>query len=77
MHAALATLIAQLPPLPDPGEGSEGFRAMMRLFAILMGLGFLIGIAGHVVKVRVLVLVGVLLVFAATGLFLVAVATHG
>ena len=77
MRAALATVIAQLPPLPDPGEGSDSFQAMMRLFAILMGLGFLIGIAGHVVKFRSLVLVGVLLIFGATVLFLVAVATHG
>ena len=77
MPPALASLLAQLPPLPSPGEGSEGFQTMMRLFALLMGFGFLIGIAGHVVKVRALVLVGVLLVFAATGLFLVAVATHG
>ena len=77
MLAHLASVIAQLPPLPDPGEGSDSFQAMMRLFAILMGLGFLLGIAGHVVKVRALVLVGVLLVFGATGLFLVAVATHG
>ena len=73
----LGALIAQLPQLPDPGEGSEGFRRMMSVFATLMGVGFLLGIAGHIVKVRALVLVGVLLVFGATGLFLVAVATHG
>ena len=77
MQAGLATIIAQLPPLPDPGEGSESFQTMMRLFAILMALGFLIGIAGHVVKVKAMVLIGVLLVFAATGLFMVGVATHG
>jgi hypothetical protein len=77
MLAHLATVIAQLPPLPSPGEGSDSFQTMMRLFAILMGFGFVLGIAGHVVQVKALVLVGVLLVFGATGLFLVAVATHG
>jgi hypothetical protein len=77
MQAALATIIAQLPPLPSPGEGTESFQTMMRLFALLMGLGFLIGIAGHVVKVKALVLAGVVLIFAATGLFLVGVATNG
>ena len=77
MPADPAPVIAQLPPLPSPGEGSEGFQTMMRLFALLMGLGFLIGIGGHVVKAKALVLVAVLLIFGATGLFLVAVATHG
>ena len=77
MLARLASTIAQFPPLPNPGEGSEGFRRMMAIFGILMGVGFLIGIAGHLFKSKVLVASGVLLVFAATGLFLVAVAQHG
>jgi hypothetical protein len=77
MLARLATVIAQLPPLPSPGEGSEGFRRMMTIFGILMGAGFLIGIAGHITKSKVLITAGVVLVFAATGLFLVAVAQHG
>jgi hypothetical protein len=77
MLARLVHVIAQLPPLPSPGEGSPGFRRMMALFGVLMGLGFLIGIAGHLFKSRGLVAVGVLLVFGATGLFLVAVAQHG
>ena len=77
MLARLATVIAQFPPLPDPGEGSEGFQRMMTIFGILMGAGFLIGIAGHITRLRPLIIAGVLLVFAATGLFLVAVAQHG
>jgi hypothetical protein len=77
MLARLAEVIAQFPPLPSPGEGSEGFRKMMSLFGILMGVGFLIGIGGHIFKSKVAITAGVLLVFAATGLFLVAVAQHG
>jgi len=77
MLARLAEVIAQFPTLPSPGQGSEGFRRMMTIFGILMGLGFVIGIAGHLFKARFLVAAGVLLVFAATGLFLVAVAQHG
>jgi hypothetical protein len=77
MLARIATVIAQLPPLPSPGEGSHSFQRMMALFGILMGAGFILGIAGHITKSRTLVAVGVLLVFAATGLFLVAVAQHG
>ena len=77
MLARLAALLAQLPQLPSPGEGSEGFQKMMTVFGVLMGLGFVLGILGHAFKARALVLVGVLLVFAATGLFLIGVAQHG
>ena len=77
MLARVATLLAQFPPLPSPGEGSEGFRKQMAIFGILMGIGFLIGIAGHLFRSKALVTSGVLLVFAATGLFLAAVAQHG
>jgi hypothetical protein len=77
MLARLATVIAQFPPLPSPGEGSEGFRRMMTIFGLLMGAGFLIGIAGHITRLKPLIIAGVVLVFAATGLFLIAVAQHG
>jgi hypothetical protein len=77
MLAQLAAVFAQLPSLPSPGQGSEGFRRMMAIFGVLMGLGFLIGIGGHLTRSKILVGTGVLLVFGATGIFLVAVATHG
>ena len=77
MLAGLAAVIAQLPSLEAPGEGSEGFQRMMTAFAILMGCGFLFGIAGHVVKVKALILAGIIMVFAATALFMIAVAQHG
>ena len=77
MSPRLAFVIAQFPSLPDPGEGSQGFRRMMAIFGTLMAVGFVLGVAGHITKLKALVLAGVLLVFAATGLFLVAVAQHG
>ena len=77
MLAGLAHVIAQLPLLPSPGNGSEAFQRSMRIFATLMAVGFVLGIAGHLFKARAIVLVGVILVFAATGLFMVAVAQHG
>jgi hypothetical protein len=77
MPARLATLIAQFPPLPSPGEGSDSFRRWLSLFAVLMGLGFVIAIVGHLFKFRPLVLTGIVMVFGATAIFLVAVATHG
>jgi hypothetical protein len=50
---------------------------MMSIFSVLMGVGFVVAILGHVSKLRILVLVGIVLIFVATGLFLVAVAQHG
>ena len=77
MPARLASMLAQFPALPDPGEGSEGFQRMMSIFGTLMLIGFVLGIAGHITKIKTLVLVGVVLVFAATALFLVGVAQYG
>ena len=77
MPARLAALIAQFPPLPSPGEGSDSFRRSLVVFGVLMGVGFVLGIFGHVFKSKVMVITGIVLIFGATGIFLVAVATHG
>jgi hypothetical protein len=37
-----------------------------RAFIVLMGLGFLVGTAGHVVKSKALVAAGILMIFLAT-----------
>jgi hypothetical protein len=53
----------------DPGAGPDqtgDFRVSPSFFIVLLGLGFVIGTFGHVVKSRTLVIAGVLLVFAAT-----------
>jgi hypothetical protein len=65
VHAALVLVIAQF--LPDDGPGQSGdFQVSPTFFLVLLGLGFLIGTAGHIVKSRTLVAAGVLLIFAAT-----------
>jgi len=52
---------------PNDGPGQSGdFQVSPRFFLILLGLGFLIGTVGHIVKSRTLVAAGVLLIFAAT-----------
>ena len=63
--SALTTLLAQAPFL-DPG-GSDGSPGISpgTLIAVL-GTGFLIAIAGHVVRSRVAVAFGIALVFGAT-----------
>jgi hypothetical protein len=63
--AALVPVMAQF--LPDDGPGQSGdFRVSPTFFLVLLGLGFLIGTVGHIVKSRTLVAAGVLLIFAAT-----------
>ena len=52
---------------PDDGPGQSGdFRVSPTFFLVLLGLGFLIGTAGHVVKSKTLQAAGILLIFAAT-----------
>ncbi len=65
MLAALVSVMAQF--LPDDGPGQSGdFRVSPTFFIVLLGLGFLIGTLGHIIKSRTLVIAGILLIFAAT-----------
>ena len=65
MLAALVSVMAQF--LPDDGPGQSGdFRVSPTFFLVLLGLGFLIGTLGHIIKSRTLVIAGILLIFAAT-----------
>jgi hypothetical protein len=52
---------------PDDGpEPSGDFRVSPTFLLVLLGLGFLIGTAGHIVKSRTLQIAGVLLILSAT-----------
>ena len=65
----LGALVLALSDFLDPGEGPDpggDFRISPSFFVVLLGLGFLIGTVGHVIRSRALVAAGVLLVFAAT-----------
>jgi hypothetical protein len=65
----LAALVPQMADFlgPNDGPGQSGdFQVSPRFFLVLLGLGFLIGTVGHIVKSRTLVAAGVLLIFAAT-----------
>ena len=66
MLAALVPLMADfLGPNDGPGQSGD-FQVSPRFFLVLLGLGFLIGTVGHIVKSRTLVAAGILLIFAAT-----------
>jgi len=63
--AALVPVMAQF--LPDDGPGQSGdFRVSPTFFLVLLGLGFLIGTFGHIIKSKTLIAAGILLIFAAT-----------
>lgn len=65
MLAALVSVMAQF--LPDDGPGQSGdFRVSPTFFIVLLGLGFLIGTFGHIIKSKTLIAAGILLIFAAT-----------
>ena len=66
MLAALVLVMADfLSPSDGPGQSGD-FQVSPRFFLVLLGLGFLIGTVGHIVKSRTLVTAGILLIFAAT-----------
>lgn len=52
---------------PDAGPEQTGdFRVSPRVFLVLLALGFAVAAVGHLVRVRLLVAVGVMLVMLAT-----------
>ncbi|HEY1358889.1 MAG TPA: hypothetical protein VGF21_11340 [Thermoleophilaceae bacterium] len=53
----------------DPSRGPQqtgGFEVNPNFFFILLGLGFLIGVVGHIASSKLLVGIGVTLIFLAT-----------
>jgi threonine/homoserine/homoserine lactone efflux protein len=63
--AHMALLASFLDPNAGPDQ-SGGFQVSPTFFILLFGIGFVVGIAGHLAKSRLLVALGILIVFAAT-----------
>jgi hypothetical protein len=65
----LAVLVLAMSDFLNPDDGPEpsgDFRVSPTSLLVLLGLGFLIGTVGHIVKSRTLQAAGVLLILAAT-----------
>ena len=65
----MGALVPVLADFLNPNSGPQqtgDFRVSPGFFVALIGLGFLIGVIGHVIKVRTLVAIGVTLIFLAT-----------
>jgi hypothetical protein len=73
----LPALLAQV-DLPGLGqEGPDELRSLLTMSFILLTLGFVIGVIGHVTQLRAVVIAGILIIFAATAFFVVAVGEYG
>ena len=66
-------------PLLD-GLGDEGpgdLESLLTYCLVLMGLGFFVGILGHIIQSRLLVAIGIAFVMAGTVVFVLAVGRYG
>jgi hypothetical protein len=73
----LAVWFAQidLPSLDQ--QGPDGLRVLLDASFLLMPLGLLVGIFGHMAGIRTIVGIGIALVMVGTLLFMVAAAGYG
>jgi hypothetical protein len=70
--------LAQIPDLPGLGdEGPDDLESLLSLSFLLMGAGFGIALLGHLTRTRALVAIGVLVVLAGSGVFLLAIGRYG
>ena len=75
--ATLATVLGQI-SLPGLGQdGPDDLQRLLTIFYLMMGGGFFIAIGGHIFQSRTLVLVGIILIFTGTAVFMVAVGSYG
>ena len=70
-------LLAQV-DLPGLGrEGPDDLRSLLTTSFVLLALGFVIGVLGHVTQIKGLVITGITMIFAATVFFVLAVGQYG
>lgn len=74
----LVAWLAQGPDLPGLGdEGPGDVGSLMNLCFILLVVGFVIGVLGHLTRSRTLVAIGVTVVMAGSAVFVLAVGRYG
>ena len=71
-------LAALAQSLPDKfPSGPDDLEQQLSLFFLLFGVGFFVAILGHLFRSRVMVGIGIALVFISTAVFVVAIGDHG
>ncbi len=74
---ALLTILGQI-GIPDAGQqGDEDLQRLLNAFYVLVGLGFLIAVAGHLFESKTLVIIGIAMFFVGTAVFMAAVGAYG
>jgi hypothetical protein len=73
--AALAVKIPGLPGLGDEGPGD--LDSLLTTTFVLMGVGFVIALLGHMTRTRALIAIGILVIMLASGVFVVAIGRYG
>ena len=75
MLAALAVNIPGLPGLGDEGPGD--LESLLTTSFVLMGVGFVIALLGHMTRTRILIAIGVLVVMVGSAVFVLAIGRYG
>ena len=73
-------MLALLAQISLPGldhNGPDDLHRLLRIFGVLFGVGFFVGILGHVFDSRTLRAVGIALVMLGTVAFVVAIGSYG
>ncbi len=73
----LAAWFAQI-DLPSLDQSApEGLRSLLDVSFLLMPIGLLVGVVGHMIGMRTVVGIGIALVMLGTMIFVVAIAGYG
>jgi hypothetical protein len=75
--SAALTLLAQIKLPGLDASGPDDLDQLLSIFYLLFGVGFFVAVLGHITKLRALVAIGIVLIFAGTGAFMIAVGSHG
>lgn len=70
-------LAAWLAQLSFPTDGPTDLDALLRASFVLIPLGLIVGVLGHLTGIRAVVALGIGLVMAGTVVFVVAIAGYG
>ena len=75
MGGLITFLAVNLPKLDT--DGPDRLQALLRLFFIAFGLGAVISILGYAIPSKTMQIVGIVLIFGSTAVFMGAIGVYG